>query len=223
MSKDKTGQSTGVTDVVREFFVAYPKREFAKGQIIVHAGEEPEGVLYLVEGRVNQYDIAANGNEVVVNVFKPPAFFPMSWAINKTPNQYFFKAATRVTAHLAPADEAVAFLRREPAVAFDLLARVYRGTDGLLRRMAHIMGGDARSRLIFEIVTAAYRFSHDEADGAWRIPLREGELAIQTGLTRETVNRVIRDLKAEGLVQVASAKLVVPDIARLQDELGTDL
>lgn len=212
-----------IAEKVREFFAAYPKIEFAKGQIVVHAGEEPEGVLYLVEGRVNQYDIAANGNEVVVNVFKPPAFFPMSWAINRTPNQYFLKAATRVVAHRAPADEAVAFLRREPEVAFDLLSRVYRGTDGLLRRMAHIMGGDARSRLIFEIVTAAYRFSQDDPDDAWRIPLREGELATQTGLTRETVNRVIRDLKAEGLVQVTAAKLVVPDIARLQDELGTEL
>ncbi len=142
---------------------------------------------------------------------------------NKTPNQYFFKAATQVVAHLAPADEAVAFLKREPDVTFDLLARVYRGTDGLLRRLAHIMGGDARSRLMYEIVIAAHRFSQDEADGTWRIPLKEGELATQTGLTRETANRVIRDLKAEGLVQVTGAKLIVPDIARLQDELGTDL
>jgi len=212
-----------VKDKVGAFFQNYPKRTYAKGQIIAHAGEELEGVLYLVEGRVNQYDIAPNGSEVVVNVFKPPAFFPMSWAINKTPNQYFFKAATQVVAHLAPADEAVAFLKREPDVTFDLLARVYRGTDGLLRRLAHIMGGDARSRLMYEIVIAAHRFSQDEADGTWRIPLKEGELATQTGLTRETANRVIRDLKAEGLVQVTGAKLIVPDIARLQDELGTDL
>ncbi|MBX6333783.1 Crp/Fnr family transcriptional regulator [Candidatus Saccharibacteria bacterium] len=212
-----------IRDRVAAFFQQYPKRVYTKGQIIAHAGEELEGVLYLVEGRVNQYDIAVNGSEVVVNVFKPPAFFPMSWAINKTPNQYFFKAATRAVAHLAPAEEAVAFLKREPEVTFDLLARVYRGTDGLLRRLAHIMGGDARSRLIFEILVTAHRFSQDDADGAWRIPLKEGELATQTGLTRETVNRVIRDLKAEGLVQVTGAKLVVPDIMRLQEELGTDL
>lgn len=204
------------------FFEKYPVREFVKGQIIAHAGEDLPGVLYLVEGRVNQYDIAASGNEVVVNVFKSPAFFPMSWAINKTPNQYFFKAGAKVVARLAPPDEVVAWLKREPEVLFDLLARVYRGTDGLLRRTAHMMGGDARSRLIFEIITAAYRFGTQD-DDLWYVPLKEGELATQTGLARETVNRVIRDLKAEGLVEMASARLVVPDIVRLQNELGTDL
>jgi len=212
-----------VAEKLREFFAKYPERVFAKGQIVVHGGEEPAGIFYMIEGRVSQYDIATNGNEVVVNVFKPPAFFPTSWAINKTPNQYFFKASTRVVAKLAPPEEVVAFLRREPEVLFDLLARVYRGTDGLLRRMAHMMGGDARSRLLFEVITATYRFGKKDADDVWRTPLNEGELALQSGLARETVNRVIHGLKAEGLVIISSAELIVPDIIRLQDELGADL
>jgi CRP-like cAMP-binding protein len=208
---------------IAEFFKEYPKQAFSKGQIMVHAGEEPAGVWYVVDGRVNQYDIAASGNEVVVNVFKRGAFFPMSWAINKTPNQYFFKAGTKVVAHLAPADDAAAFLSREPDVLFDLLARVYRGTDGLLRRVAHIMGGDARSRLIFEIIIATHRFGTKDADEAWHMPLKEGELARQSGLSRETVNRVIRDLKVEGLVSVSAGGLTVSDMIRLQDALGADL
>lgn len=208
---------------VKIFFSRYPERKFAKQHILVHAGEEPAGVFYLVEGRVNQYDISAGGVEAVVNVFKPPAFFPMSWAINKTPNQYFFEAASDVTARVAPANDVVSFLRDDPEVLFDLLARVYRGADGLLRRLAHLMGGDARSRLIFEILNATYRFGAAAEDGAIHVPLKEGDLAKHSGMARETVNRIIQGLKAAGLVKVGKTGLVVPDLKKLEAALGAGL
>lgn len=64
---------------IHEFFSAYPVRKYAKGHIITHAGDDPEGVLHLTDGKVRQYDISARGDEIVVNVFQPPAFFPLSW------------------------------------------------------------------------------------------------------------------------------------------------
>jgi len=135
-------------DKIREFFEQYPLKPFAKRELLLRA-EEPIGqIFYLVQGRVSQYDIATNGNEVVVNVFKPGAFFPMSSAINSTDNHYFFEASLRTVVRVAPQEDVVRFLRDNPAVTFDLLARVYRGVGSVLRRMAHLMGGDAKSRLI---------------------------------------------------------------------------
>lgn len=208
---------------IQQFFERYPEREFYKQQIIVQAGEQPDGIYYLVEGRVNQYDISPRGSEVVVNIFKPPAFFPVSWAVNKVPNRYFFEAGTDVVARVAPAEDVVEFLKSEPDVLFDLLSRVYKGTDGLLRRMAHLMGGDARSRLLFEVLNVAYRFGIPDKTGAVLVPLKEGELAKHTGLARETVSRGVQNLKAIGLLEVTKTGLVLPDIKKLEAELGADL
>lgn len=214
---------TEIADKIQAFFSKYPEREFARQQILVQAGEDPAGIFYLVAGRINQYDISPNGAEVIVNTFQPPAFFPMSWAINKTPNQYFFEAVTDVVVRQAPAEDAVEFLRREPDVLFDLLSRVYKGADGLLRRLAHLMGGDAKSRLLFEILNAAYRFGKTDKDGAVHVPLKEGDLAKHSGMARETVNRMIQGFKAAGLVEVTKTGLVLPNIARIEAELGSDL
>lgn len=215
--------SRDIPATVAAFFAPYPEKHFAKKQIMLHAGNDPEGVYYIVSGRVNQYDISPSGVEVVVNVFKAPAFFPMSWAINYTPNGYFFEAATDVVVRVAPAADVVAFLEREPQVLLDLLARVYRGTDGLLRRLAHIMGGDARSRLIFEILNAAYRFGSQGQHESVRVPLKEGDLAKHAGLARETVSRVMQGLKAAELVEVSNSGLLVPDLNKLEAELGSGL
>lgn len=211
------------TTSLQDFFTRYPLQSFDKRQIIAQAEEPMPGVFYLVEGRVSQYDITPSGNEVVVNVFKPGSFFPMSWAINATPNHYFFEASTKVSAHVAPATEAVQFLKDNPTVTFDLLARVYQGVDGVLRRMAHLMGGDAKSRLLFELLNATYRFGETQNDGTFFVALTESDLARHSGLARETVSRCMRELKATGTVTVTHSGILVKSTDELETMLGSAL
>lgn len=214
---------TDVPATVKKFFERYPLKTFPKGDIIIQAGESPPGILYVTEGRVSQYDISPNGDMLVVNVFKPPAFFPMSWAINQTPNDYFFEATLKVVARQAPAKDVVAFLHQHPDVMFDLLSRVYRGTDGLLRRMAHLMGGDARTRLTFELLNAAARFGEAHPSGKVSVPLKEGDLARHSGLARETVNRNLQALKVAGLIEVTHRGFVLLNVAALEAKLGKEV
>jgi CRP-like cAMP-binding protein len=209
--------------MTKDFFGAYPLRTFEKGETMLQAEETLPGVFYIVEGRVSQYDITPNGNEVVVNVFKPGAFFPASSAMNNTPNHYFFEASTKTVTRVAPAAEVVQFLKDNPDILFDLLSRVYRGVDGVLRRMAHLMGGDSKSRLLFELLNAATRFGEQRSDGSVFINLKEGDIARHSGLARETVNRTIQDFKASGLVGVTRAGITVRSIEELEAVLGVEL
>lgn len=203
---------------VKNFFSSYPVKRSRKGQVLVQAGDEPPGVFYLLSGSVQEYDIAANGEPVVVNVFKPPAFFPMSWAINKTPNQYFFEVASDIEYCLAPADDVVEFLHANHDVTFNLLARVFSGSDGLLRRMAHLMGGTARTRVLFELMVQARRFGAQQEDGSCLVPLNEHEFAKRAGLSRETVSRELRNLK--DIVTIDRKGMSIQDLKLLEDELG---
>lgn len=208
---------------VHTFFSQYPVTTYKKGEVLIQAHQDPKGVFYIANGRVNQYDITKSGNVIVVNTFKPPAFFPMAWAINKTPNIYFFEAAIETTVHITPAEQAVAFLQDNPTVVFDLLSRVYRGTDGLLRRVTHLMAGSSRTRLVFEIINAGYRFGLPLPDGAVLIPLKESDLAKSSGLARETVSRTIQELKNAQLLSVSPKGLTVTSLTQLEVFLGDDI
>ena len=202
---------------IHSFFSAYPLKRTQKGEVMVQAVADPAGIFYLQKGQVQEYDIADNGGQVVINIFKPPAYFPMSWAINRTANQYFFEAATDIEYRLAPAEDVVQFLHDNHDVTFDLLARVYSGTDGLLRRMAHLMGGSARTRLLFELVVQLRRFGALQPDGSYRLKLNEQELAQRVGLSRETVSRELRALN--GLATIDRTGLQVPNLTMLEKEL----
>ncbi|MGB2787501.1 MAG: Crp/Fnr family transcriptional regulator [Candidatus Saccharimonadaceae bacterium] len=208
---------------VADFFTSYPLKSIDDGQIIVQAGNQPAGVYFIESGEVRQYDISERGDEVVVNVFRAGAYFPMSWAINKEPNQYFFEASTSSNVRIAPPGEVTSFLHKNPEILYDLLRRVFVGTEVLQRRMAHLMAGDANSRTLFELIVQCRRFGQLQPDGSYILPIHEQELARRAGLSRETTNRILTKLKKAGLLGVTHKALSVRNLAEIERELGTKL
>jgi CRP/FNR family transcriptional regulator len=205
-----------IRQLVHEEFSKYPKRSYDKGQVLVFDGEELEYVYYLLSGKVRQYGITYRGNEVIINIFKPPAFFPMDRALNRTSDNYFYKTEEPTELHLVPAGAAVAFLKSNPEVALDLLKRVYRGVDGLLGKMLQLMSGTAKSRLAYEIFIECRRFGDKQSDGSFQLETTESDLAARSGLTRETVSREMQKLKAGGCVDVTVNGVLVTSLSGLE-------
>lgn len=213
---------SGMQRKIEDFFQSYPLKRYKKGQIIVYADDDPQGIFFLESGDVRQYVISNSGDEVVVNVFKPPAFFPMSWAMNRTSNRYFFETASDTKLRIAPTEKTVQFIQENPDILFDLLARVYRGTDVLLRRMTHLMKGNARSRTMLELVIACQYFGTKQGD-THVVEMAETELAARSGLTRETISRELHKLHKKGYITVTHKHIAINNMKKLQLELSGSL
>jgi CRP-like cAMP-binding protein len=212
-----------VTDKINAFFASYTLRKYRKGQVLLLRGEKVDYIYHIVSGAVKQYDVSYRGDEVVLNVFKPPAFFPMSQVMNDTANNYIYEAETDVELHQVPAADAIAFIKDNPDVLYDLLSRVYRGVDGLLGRMAHLMASSAGSRVVYELLVDARRFGKQQPDGSYLIGLSEKDLGSRAGLTRETVSREVGKLKKAGLLAPTAKGLTIISIDGLEKQLGEDL
>ncbi len=212
-----------VKEKVHAFFSQYPKRSYAKGQILVFADEDPEHIFYMVEGRVRTYDISYRGDEIIVTIYKPPAFFPMSGLLTGAPNKYFYKTETPTEVHLVPPEDALKFVKDNPDVAFDLLSRLYSGVDGLLGRLVHLMSGSAKSRILYELLIECRRFGKKLADGSYQLDITEVDLAAHCGLSRETVSREIRQLKEKDLLEIGNKHIVVKDAVRLKQRADSEI
>lgn len=208
-----------VQNKLETFFKQFKQYQYKKGEIIIRADDNPLGIMYLVSGSIRKYAISQKGDELVVNIFKPLSFFPMSWAINDSKNDYFYDAVTDVELWRAPKDEVLTFIKTNPDVLYDLMSRVYHGSDGMLSRMTYLMAGNAYGRLITEILIHAKRFGKKEKDNAISVVISEKELAAQSGMTRETVSREIRILKQKNLIEYQKNHLVIVDLAKLEAEL----
>lgn len=201
------------------FFTQFKKQSFRKGEILVGADEDPNGIFYLTDGHVRMYVTSVKGDDTVLNIFKPISFFPMSWAINNTKNRYYYEALTSVTVWRAPKDEVIAFLKSDPDILYDLLSRVYKGLDGVLSRMTYIMSSNAYARLITELLIAAKRFGKQTSVNEIALSISEKDIAAQAGLTRETVSREMTKLKNKKLVTLSRSILTIMDMKKLEEEL----
>ncbi len=198
------------------FFADYPLRKFRKGQVLILNGDTPDKVHLLVSGHVKMYDVNYRGDEIILQIFQPPAYFPMSYALNGGTSPYIFEADTDIEVRLAPAAEVVKLLEQEPALALDLLRRLYRGTDVLLGRIAQLSSGSAKSRTGYELAIEAQRFGVTTDQVAYKLDITEKDLAARAGLSRETVSRELQKLKAEGYVAFQDRQFVVKDLPALQ-------
>jgi CRP/FNR family transcriptional regulator len=144
----------------------------------------------------------------------------MVWAMNKTPNRYFFKADEISEVRMAPADEVVAFIKQNPDVMFNLVSRLYSGIDSLLERIVYLMSGSARSRIIYELVIEANRFGTKITENCYKIHISESDLGARVGVARETVSREVKHLKDKGLVEIVAGNIILKDLASLKAQLG---
>lgn len=206
-----------ISKKIETFFTRFKHQTYTKGEILVRADDDPLGVFYLKEGFVKQYAISHSGDELVINVFKPIAFFPMNWAINQTPNKYFYEAMSDVELWRAPREEVITFIKNNPDVLYDLISRVFSGVDGLLTRMTYLMSGSAYARLITELLIYVNRFAKGNSPAT--LTISEKDIAAQSGLTRETVSREVKILKEKKLVTSVKHQLIIQDVAKLTVEL----
>ncbi|CAN5130130.1 Crp/Fnr family transcriptional regulator [soil metagenome] len=207
-----------IADKLDKYFTSFKQQQYKKGEILIRADDNPQGIYYLKSGVVKKYAISKKGDELVVNLFKPISFFPMSWAINDSPNAYYYEAMTDLDIYRAPKEEVVKFIKSEPDVLYDLMSRVYKGTEGMLTKMTYLMAGNAYGRLITEIIIYAKRFGDKKIEQT-TMKVSEKDLAAQSGMTRETVSREMKVLKDKKLVTFNKNILLIKNLDALESEL----
>lgn len=211
-----------VLSKIEQFFEKYPQKEYKAGQILIFSGDKASNVYLLQEGRVKIADINYKGDELILHIFHPPIFFPMALVVNNRRSPYWYQADSDIVVRQAPADDVHRFVRENSDVIYTLLGRMYAGTDVLLDRIAHLMSGDATTRVRFEILT--FGKYHGQINGdecSFRI--RERELAARTGLTRETVSREIKKLLDKGLIQREGSVIRIPKLNEFERIVSPNL
>lgn len=208
-----------ILNKIISFYSTYKLQNLKKGEILIRAFENPNSIYYLEEGWIKMYSITKNGDELILNVFKPNSFFPISLAINNNKNNYFYESMTPVKIRIAPDEKVVDFIKSNPDVLFNLLQRIYKGLDGILLKMEYAMSNDAKSRLILELIIQAKRFGNNDKN-SYSLNISVSDLALSVGLARETVSRELKSLKNKNLISINNKILTITNLDKLEDEIS---
>lgn len=213
-------KTTDNSKVFEDFYGKFKSRRYKKGETLIRADDNPQGIFYLKKGYVRQYTISKSGSELTLHILKPISYFPMVWAINGTPNIYYFEAITPVEAGRAPRVEVVEFIKDKPELIFKLMSELLEEYGETLTRIEHLVFSDAYRRVLSVFIYLAKHFGEDvKGKRVVKHRFTHQDIATLVGVARETASNEINKLEKKGLVKYVNHTLVYAKIEKLEAEL----
>jgi len=203
------------------FYKQFKIRNYKKGEMLIRSDDDPLGIFCLTKGYVRQYNISKTGSELTLHILKPVSYFPMVWAINGTPNVYYFEALTPVEVGRAPRDQVVNFIKDKPAIIFELMSELVEDYAESLTRIEHLVFSDAYRRVISVLLYIAKHFGEENARGILvGHRFTQQDIATLVGVARETAGAELIKLEKKGLVKYIDHAILFENINKLTEELS---
>lgn len=210
------GTSTGAAgwdeETLEELRSLGHTRSFKRGQRVVFEGDPRASVVLVESGAVKVVASTANGDEIVLAVCRSGQILGDLSAVTATPTGAAVVALGAVTARLIPAQRYLDFLDARPALLrsqFHALVGHLRDTGERLLELATL---DVASRVARHVMALAdLGATESDAGLVLEIEVSQEELAAMCCASREAVARVLKDLRAEGIILTERRRITVVD------------
>lgn len=197
----------------------FPAEQFHAGELLRGRCEPCEDVLYLDSGRVALgIDPGAGGLRHRLGLVEGPAWLDAAFAVCGRPSSLDMVADSGVQLHRISRASFQSDLQDLPSALrglVDDMAQAYcQQTELTISRLVQ----DAEARCAQWLL----QYAQAEADGSMRVTLRQRKrlIAAQLGIAPETLSRVLRQLRAQGLITGRGNVLQLPQPAALQCLVG---
>ncbi len=185
------------------FFQQHPARLYRKNVIIFDSGQLPQGLFFVVSGRVKIAISDSKGQESILFILGPSDPFPLAPYFLGEPQGSTYTALTDVEVIWRPRHEVDDFLNRNPEALREVLCTLLRA---FYNRVTHLSLNKSQQRLVYRLVYLAGRFG--ELTNGWvEIDTTHQELANSINLTRESISLMLNRLQDDGVVQLHRNKI----------------
>ncbi len=212
------------SEKLKELFKGGRQRNYQKNEIILRAGDEPQGVYLIESGLVKIYSLTKHEEEHVTHFFGPGDFFPMIWIFRGQLRNVFYETLEPVTVRVVPKEDFLALVHRDRDVMLELLEEMVQRYLRYAGRIDNLLYSDARERCAFRLLSLANRFGV-KTNGYIIINanITHEDMAHSINMTRETFGRSLSRLQKKDIIGYDEKRhIVVKDPAALVANIGHD-
>jgi CRP/FNR family cyclic AMP-dependent transcriptional regulator len=193
-------------------------RRYRKNETIFHQGDPGDSLYILESGTVKIVLLSPESEEgAIIATLGRGDFFGELALLDGAPHSATAVAMEPTEALVLHRDRFEELVETEPLLRRALFAGLVTELRRLTGHVEELHFLDLPGRLASRIVRLA-RESQPEGTLDIRLdwPFTQSDLAAMIGGTRQTVNRLLSDMTAQGLVRIEKDTLVIPDLARLE-------
>lgn len=199
------------------------RKTYVSGRDMVHQGQPNQPAYILADGWACSYRLLASGGRQIVD-FQIPGDFPGMRSILSRTAGLSVEPLTRVQASPMSAHELTEVLARMPRLGTALLWAASREDAMVIEHLVGVGRRNAVERtahLLLELGARLALVGLGTKSG-YACPLSQYLLADALGLSAVHVNRVLRELREEGLVIFRNGQVEFTDFAGLVELSGFD-
>lgn len=187
------------------------------GTDLIIQGDAYDQVLILLEGWAMRHRTLSDGRRQITNFVLPGDFIGLQAMLFER-SDHFVTTLTQVKVARLPPERLLELFERFPRLAAAVSWTAAREESVIAERVASLGRRTAYGRMAHLCLELMYRLetigiAHN---GGYVMPVTQEILADVLGLSVVHVNRTLRRLNQNGLVQRQGRKIVLPDIATLR-------
>ncbi len=187
---------------------------FKKKEMIYMEGEEPNGIIFVVKGRIKTYKTNEDGKEFITGIHKEGDFLGYIDLIENTEYRESAEAMDEAEVTIIPRQDFFSLLysNRDVAAKFiKLLSNNLQETEDRLLNLAY---NSVRKRVADALITLQQRY-HTAKDQNSGFSVSREDLASMVGTATESVIRTLSDFKEEKLIDIKEKNIFILNPDRL--------
>ncbi len=191
------------------------QRRFRRNEVIFHQGDPGDSLHIVDEGAVKIILPSPDGEEAIIATLREGDFFGELALLDGAPRSATAVALDSTTTLTLPRDALLEQLDQDPGLRDALLAGLAHELRRVTRHVEELHFLDLAGRLAMRLARLARDAdpSSDEVRLDW--PYTQSDLASMIGGTRQSVNKLLSALVADGLVVLETDALVIPSVQAL--------
>jgi len=199
------------------------RRTMAKREVIFAPGTPAEWIFAVIAGKVKIYRISGEGKQQVLGVFGPGQVFAEAAVFEEATYPAWAEAIEAGRLVAVPADAIIRRIEASPKLALRMLAAMSRRMRHLARLAESLSLTNVEERARHYFTDLYYRSGVPLVQGARaRLDTDKGTLAARLGMTPETLSRLFRRLREQGILEVRNrdVTLLSPGLLNRSRDLG---
>ncbi len=192
-------------------------RIYPKGKVIFTQGQPSNGVFILCQGRAKLSIYSRDGRTCILRVVEPGDVMGLSATISNRTHHATAEAIEGCQVNYIGKSEFEKFLGRHPDAAqnaIEQLNKNYERACGQIRSLA--LSGSAAERLARLFLSWTRRNGNGHSTCQLNLGFTHEEIGAMIGASRETVTRLLKEFKQQGLIEIKGRVLTICDASRLE-------
>lgn len=185
-------------------------KTFADGTTIYHQGDPVVDVFQIISGEIRQCIFTEDGQEVLIYIYQPGDLVGDSSVSDGAPSSVTFITRGSVELRAWSVRDFSELINAHPEASTAVSAQLSRRLRGALRLLEEMLTQPVPARIASRFFWLSDAQGEQE-NGTADLALSQADIGLMVGSTRQSVNRVITELRKLKLIETNYGKVTIKD------------